>query len=35
VAPEDDAGITAVYRKELTEKLVQQALERALSRAKG
>jgi carbon-monoxide dehydrogenase medium subunit len=35
VAPEDDAGVTAVYRKELTEKLVQQALERALGRAKG
>lgn len=35
VAPEDDAGITAVYRKELTERLVQQALVRALGRAKG
>lgn len=35
VSPEDDARMSAVYRKELTEKLVEQALVRALSRAKG
>lgn len=35
VAPEDDARMAAVYRQELTGKLVEQALLRALSRAKG
>jgi len=35
VSPEDDARMSAVYRKELTENLVEQALVRALSRAKG
>lgn len=35
VAPEDDARIPAVYRKELTETLVQRAVARALERAQG
>ena len=35
VSPEDDQRISAVYRKELTQTLVERALERALSRAKG
>ncbi len=35
VAPEDDARIPAVYRKELTETLVQRAMARALERAQG
>jgi carbon-monoxide dehydrogenase medium subunit len=35
VSPEDDVRMPAVYRKELTEKLVEQALLQALSRAKG
>ncbi|MDB5764248.1 MAG: hypothetical protein JWQ21_3243 [Herminiimonas sp.] len=33
IAPEDDARISAVYRKELTETLVQRAVARALERA--
>lgn len=35
VSPEDDPRISAVYRKELTQTLVERALGRALSRAKG
>jgi carbon-monoxide dehydrogenase medium subunit len=35
VSPEDDQRISAVYRKELTQTLVERALVRALSRAKG
>ncbi len=35
VSPEDDQRIAAVYRKELTQTLVERALVRALSRAKG
>ncbi|MCF8167893.1 MAG: xanthine dehydrogenase family protein subunit M [Rhodoferax sp.] len=35
VAPEDDARMPALYRKELTKKLVEQALLHALDRAKG
>lgn len=35
VSPEDDQRISAVYRKELTQALVERALVRALSRAKG
>lgn len=35
VSPEDDPRMPAVYRKELTETLVEQALVCALSRAKG
>jgi carbon-monoxide dehydrogenase medium subunit len=35
VAPEDDQRIAAVYRKELTQTLVERALLRALNRAKG
>lgn len=35
VSPEDDQRISAVYRKELTQTLVERALVHALSRAKG
>lgn len=35
VSPEDDPRISAVYRKELTQTLVERALVDALSRAKG
>lgn len=35
VSPEDDQHISAVYRKELTQALVERALVRALSRAKA
>jgi carbon-monoxide dehydrogenase medium subunit len=35
VSPEDDQRVSALYRKELTQTLVERALERALSRAKG
>ena len=35
VSPEDDQRISAVYRKELTQTLVERALAHALSRAKG
>jgi len=35
VLPEDDPRISAVYRKELTQTLVERALVHALSRAKG
>ena len=35
VSPEDDQRISDVYRKELTQTLVERALVRALSRAKG
>lgn len=35
VSPEDDQRISALYRKELTQMLVERALVRALSRAKG
>lgn len=35
VSPEDDPRISAVYRKELTQTLVERALVHALSRAKG
>lgn len=35
VSPEDDQRISAVYREELTQTLVERALVRALSRAKG
>lgn len=35
VSPEDDQRISAVYRKELTQTLVERALVCALSRAKG
>jgi carbon-monoxide dehydrogenase medium subunit len=35
VSPEDDQRVSAVYRKELTQTLVERALVRALSRAKG
>lgn len=35
VSPEDDQRISAVYRKELTQTLVDRALVHALSRAKG
>jgi carbon-monoxide dehydrogenase medium subunit len=35
IAPEEDARIPAVYRRELTETLVQRAVARALERAQG
>lgn len=35
VSPEDDQRVSAVYRKELTQALVERALVRALGRAKG
>lgn len=35
VTPEDDARISAAYRKELTETLVARAVERAVERARG
>ena len=35
VSPEDDPRMPAVYRKELTQTLVERALSRALGRAKG
>lgn len=35
IAPEDDARVPAVYRRELTETLVRRALARALERAQG
>ena len=35
IAPEDDARVPAVYRRELTETLVRRAMARALERAQG
>ena len=35
IAPEEDARIPAIYRRELAEDLVRRALERALAKARG